>query len=389
MKIAILYGRMCLAFRGSLGFKNWRTDPRGLSGSELGFVRICEELALSGHDVHAFTLCDEGDSYAVSSSDSVTIHSIDDRAEIDESYDLAISINEPELLRACKARVRACELWLNSFEYNLVGFDEHVDIWLSPSEAHRNMIISTPHEVEVTATGPKAYYRAKPEKWHTAMLGCDPWRYPDTPKVSGRVIYCSSPDRGLHLLLQEWPKIKRAVPHATLRIFYRLRAWIDGFENIAYNPAIEELRSRALYIDECLRRMSGPEWSIEVCDAVSRERIEREMCEAEVLAYPCDTTRWSEGFSCTILEACAARACPVIFGTDALGEIYGEIVRVVPRGLIDNWREAVIDCLRNTSTRDLYNSRCIWLANKLTWREHINRMLEIYGNHIERARPCE
>lgn len=380
MKIAVLYGRMCLAFRGTLGFENWRTDPRGLSGSELGFIRICEELAQRGHEVHAFTLANE-DRFALAASadaPAIRIHSVDDRAaRIDESYDLALSINEPELLRGCNARIRACELWLNSFEYNKLGFEKHVNIWLSPSDAHRRMILAQPHEVELLPTGPAGYYRAEPEKWHTAMLGCDPWRYPETEKIPGRVIYCSSPDRGLHLLLQEWPKIKRAVPRATLRIFYRLRAWIDGFNNIAYNPSIEELRSRALYIDECLRRMSGPEWGIEVCDAVSRERIEREMCEAEVLAYPCDTTRWSEGFSCTILEACAARACPVIFDTDALGEIYINSARVVPRGAIDNWRNAVINCLQEDDTRALFNARARALAEKLTWSAHVDRVLEI------------
>lgn len=384
MKIAVLYGRMCLAFRGTLGFENWRTDPRGLSGSELGFIRICEELAQQGHEVHAFTLANEDRFSLATGTDAPTIriHSVDERATIiDASFDFALSINEPELLRDCRARIRACELWLNSFEYNKIGFEKHVDIWLSPSESHRQMVLAQTHEVECLPTGPAGYYRAEPEKWHTAMLGCDPWRYPETEKIPGRVIYCSSPDRGLHLLLQEWPKIKRAVPHATLRIFYRLRAWIDGFHNIAYNPSIEELRSRALYIDECLRRMSGPEWGIEVCDAVSRERIEREMCEAEVLAYPCDTTRWSEGFSCTILEACAARACPVIFDTDALGEIYWESCIVCDRGNLAYWRDSVIASLVSKTQRDETNARARSLAEKLTWVRHVDRVLEIVEAH--------
>lgn len=381
MKIAILFGRMCLAFRGTLGFADWRTDPRGLSGSELGFVRICEEFALLGHEVHACTLSDEGASYDAGrgvEAKRIAIHSIDDRDTlIDDSFDLALSLNEPELLRGSRAKLRACELWLNSFEYNRAGFEEHVDFWLSPSDAHRRMILAQAHEVELRAEGPAAYYRADAAHWHTAMLGCDPWRYPQTEKVPGRVIYCSSPDRGLHLLLQEWPKIKRAVPHATLRIFYRLQAWIDSFDAMSYAPSCEELRSRALYIGEALRRMATPEWGITVCDAVSRERIEQEMCEAEVLAYPCETTRWSEGFSCTILEACAARACPVIFDTDALGEIYGGACLVAPRGDLQTWRAAVITALQDSNVREHTNATCARFAQKLTWKRHAERVLEI------------
>ena len=363
MKIALLYGRWCLSFRGSLDFEGYRDDPRGLTGSEYGFIRCAEELARLGHEVHIYSV-------GAGAQAPLHMHSIDDAHEIDVSFDAAVSFNEPELLRDCKAKLRACQLWLNSFEYNKLGFDEHIDLWFSPSEAHRQMVLGQPHAVEVIHSGPRGYYRAKPEQWVTIPLGCDPQNYPETPKVSGRVIYASSPDRGLHLLLQEWPAIKRAVPHATLRIFYRLQAWINGFDNIGYSPAIEELRSRALYINEALRRMSGPDWGIEVCDSVSRARIEREMCEAEVLAYPCDTTRWSEGFSCAILEACAARACPVIFDTDALGEIYGGTAWVSARGNIEDWCMHVIMGLVNAQWRDDSNQDCRALAEKLTWTEH-------------------
>lgn len=365
MKLALLYGAWCLTFRGSLPFRGHRQDARGLTGSEIGFVRIAQELARLGHDVTAYTVSDENE------FEGIVIRPVTAVGEIDASFDAGIAINEPELLRDCKARLRVCEQWLNSFDYAKIGFEKHVDLWCSPSQGHLDMILREAHEVELTPTAVGALFRADPKNWMVLPLGCDPERYPlDAPKVPGRVVYCSSPDRGLHWLLQEWPLIKRAVPHATLKIFYRLQAWIDNFRETAYSPPIEALRSRAVYIQECLRRMSGPEWGITVCDSVNREQIEAEMLAAEVLAYPCDTTRWSEGFSCTILEGCAARACPVITDCDALGGIYGGRCSVFPRDQLYRWRDAVIEALGNQGYRDAWNDKARAFAETLTWAKH-------------------
>lgn len=365
MKVAILFGEWCLAFRKQLAFAGHRSDPRGLTGSEYGYIRIAQELQKLGHDVTAFTVSPETE------YEGIQIRSVRDRGSL-AGYDAAISINEPELLRDTKAKVRACECWLNSFDYNQPGFQKHVDLWLSPSQGHLDMVLAGPHDVGITPNGPTELYIADPATWVVNPLGCDPKRYPvdDSSKVPGRVVYCSSPDRGLHWLLQEWPAIKRAVPHATLRIFYRLQPWIDGFSDVAYSPPIEELRSRAVYIQECLRRMSGPEWGITVLDSVSREQIEREMCAAEVLAYPCDTTRWSEGFSCTVLEACAARACPVITDCDALGSIYADAAIVCDRNDIPTWRDSVIWHLTNDASRSDRNFIARRFAERHTWTSH-------------------
>ncbi len=364
MRIAVLYGRFCLSYRGTLPFAGHRSDPRGLTGSEYGFIRIAQELAALGHHVTAYTVSEE------TGSDGITVRPITSAGEIDSGTDLAISINEPELLRDCKAKFRVCEMWMNTFDYCEVGFQNHVDMWLSPSSGHSEMIMKTPHLVKHGV-----YYSADPGNWRVLPLGCDPDRYPEIAKTPGRVVYCSSPDRGLHWLLQEWPAIKRAVPHATLRIFYRLRPWLDELiRMVSDQPDIKELRSRALHIDECLRRMDG-QFGITVCDSVSRDRIELEMGVAEVMAYPVDTVRWSEGFSCTILEGCAARACPVILDCDAVGDIYRQACIVHPTGDIASWRDSVIVSLSDPVVRSSCNARARLFAESLSWRKHAKRLL--------------
>lgn len=386
MKLAILFGGICLAFRKTMDFTAIRQDPRGLTGSEFGAIRIAEECAKLGHDTTLFT----------ESSDTewngVKIAKLS--AGVPPGFDAIIAINEPELLRTvAPGPFRLCAYWLNGTTHNQPGFDSFVDLYVSPSEAHRQKILTDPewHRVAPIPSHPDGQetYAPNPDKWIAVKLGCDPERFAgDTPKIPGRCIYSSSPDRGLHWLLQEWPAIKRAVPHATLHVFYRLEPWIRGFDSTPYFPPIEPNRARALYVQEALSRLSDPKWGITLRDSVSRETIEAEMAQAEVMAYPCDTLSWSEGFSCSLLEGCAARACPVTTDCDALGDVYGEALPLVARNgrasaeWVPQWRERVILALQSASNRDHANDQARAFAERHTWR----LVAETYIAEIEKRR---
>lgn len=377
MRICVQFGRWSLSFRKSLDLATHRTDPRGLTGSELGCIRIAECLAAMGHDITLTTVAAEvGQTW-----NGIKIRSIDDPIE---SCDAVVSINEPDLLRAApRNAVRVCMFWLNDFSFCKVGFQDHIDLFCSPSAPHLRQIMTNEewHKVEKTAESPngKAVYKPDWSKWEVNQLGCDPERYVGHTKSRGRVIYASSPDRGLHWLLQEWPAIKRAVPHATLHIFYRLAPWLRGFDQTPYFPPIEPLRDRASYVEECLRRFSElPEsLGITLRDSVSRETIESEMGQAEILAYPCHTTTWSEGFSCTTLEACAAGAVPVLLPCDALPEIYGNCAIIEQD--VPAWRDAVINALRDDSCRAHWSERCRQFAKSHTWMHTAERLIDAIG----------
>lgn len=353
MNIALAYPAMNLPFRGSLELENYWSDPRGLTGSEYGFIRLYEELKALGHEVEPY---------------------IGTQASGSTVYDAAIVINDPNWLRDAKARVRVCEFYMNDFGFCQLGFEQHVDLFHAPSAPHMRRMLEQEWPVQMTTEGPSGHVRFAPAQWKVNELGCDPERFGGVEKVPGRVIYASSPDRGLHWLLQEWPAIKRAVPHAHLRIFYRLEPWIRGFDNVPYYPSIEPLRRRAVYIEEALRRLRHLD--VVAVDSVSREQIAREMSEAEVMAYPCDTVSWSEGFSCSILEACAARACPVITDCDALGELYGGWTASVKRNGCwpVRWRDTVIEKLTDESIRDYHNDQAEFFAKERTWKHTAARL---------------
>lgn len=397
MRILVLFGPLCLSFRKEIDFSVLRSDPRGLTGSELGLVCLAKELRALGHDVEISVVSPQTE------WEGMRI------CEANGRYDIALAINEPDTLRGVDADFRAVAFWLNDVTFCKPGFDSFVDLYFSPSAGHLDQMMTNPawHRVAPNPSHPDGVetFTPDPEKWVVVPLGCEPERFNfiynggtpklddgtgggALPKIPGRCIYSSSPDRGLHWLLQEWPAIKRAVPHATLHIFYRLEPWIRGFDTTPYFPPIEPNRARALYVQEALSRLKDPKWGITLRDSVSRETIEQEMAQAEVMAYPCDTLSWSEGFSCSLLEGCAARACPATTDCDALGGVYGKALTLVrrndrdPKQWVPEWRDRVIAALTDSGFRDKENAVARAFAEKLTWR----RVAETYVAEIQKRR---
>ena len=374
MRITVGLGPLCLSYRGSLDLATCRQDSRGMSGTDYGTLRIAECLRDLGHEVTIRTVSPQ----AGTTWERITVVA----PEVVPAADAVVAINEPALLADAPAGAfRACMTWLNDWSFCPVGFDKHVDLFASCSAPHLEQFRTNPawHRVQVTPDQPNGAetFRFDESRWTVIPLGCDPERLGGREKVPGRVVYCSSPDRGLHWLLQEWPAIKSAVPHATLRVFYRTTPWLRQWDSQGYYPPIEAQRTRGIYIDECLRRFAAVGgMGVTLCDSVSRDRIEEEVSLAETHAYPCDTTTWSEGFSCSIMECCAAQACPIVTDCDALGEIYSSVEPTPRHGeWVGPWRDRVIKALLDPDYRAEINAKALELATRHTWAEVARRLV--------------
>lgn len=409
MRIAFVYGPFCLG--GSDGFGNvvgfnfadlWN-DSRGLTGSELSFFKIAKECAKRGHDVHLFTFGRGGS--VPPSWEGLTVHPYTELVPAVSqpgAFDAVYSWNEAEVLRPLPGGkdgpLRMCNLQINDFVHCRPGFGNIVDVWTSPSESHRQMVLSKDaHPIHLRQGDTPYAYVPIASRWAVVTNGCEPSVYeslyrpgnaPGVSKVPGRVIWASSPDRGLHLLLQEWPKIRRAAPHAHLKIFYKVMNWADNIIAHPYgDPTILEQIRRAYYIKEALRRLAGH--GVELVDSVSRNQIDREMAEAEVLAYCCHPVSWTEGFSVTLMEGCAAGSFPVTTAVDALPEIYGSAVPMVPVPVTDHmsaFSDYVIRGLTDPAYRHEVNTKVRELASRYTWASIAEKVEKIINEHLVRKR---
>lgn len=176
MKITVCLGPLCLSFRKSLDLATCRQDPIGMSGTDYGTLRIAECLRDLGHQVTLRTVSAE----AGTTWNGIEVIGPD--ATIPEC-DAVIAINEPDLLRAAPAGAfRLAYMLLNDTSFCGANFQEHVDLFVSPSEAHRHQFMTNPawHRVHVTpehSNGEQTFV-PDPSKWCVVPLGCDPENFP-------------------------------------------------------------------------------------------------------------------------------------------------------------------------------------------------------------------
>lgn len=365
MKLAFIYSAMSLGGR-PFDFPNLWTSPRGTTGSEISLLCFAKEMGKRGHDVTLYVPSPNATSF-----DGVSVRDRDNwRAEA-EPYDVAYSWNEPEALRGVSPKVlRVVNQQLNDWAYCNPGFDDHVDLYTSPSSSHMGRIGAMAADGDLS-------------KWTVLSNGVYPDVYDLDHKVPGRVVWTSSPDRGLHLLLSAWPRIRKVVPHATLRIFYfSLQRWLDlstEFESSTHvNPDLREHAHRAQYVKRLLAHKDR--LGITVVGSASRQQMVKELSEAQVLGAPFDTIAWTEGFCVAALEGCASGALPIISDVDALGEIYGghtPMVAAPAHRHMDEWTELAIRALTDEPWRQSWVERARTRAQDFAWPKLAERLEKI------------
>ena len=271
-RFAFLYSPTAYgSHRKPLDFSNLEGCPTGLTGTDLICVSYARELSKRGHSVDLY--CDRGKG----SFDGVQVLDWEEWNGL--GYDVAIATSNPNALKLCSpGTIRLVNRQVSTFGLGLdtdENFADYVDVIMCPSKTAVD-VVSKPLPPEVR------------RKFRVLPNGCYPEQYGGVERIPGRVVYASSPDRGLHWLLRCWPAIRKAVPHATLRVFYQaLDRWLD--ERCRDVWAGTEEWQRAHYVRWALERLKdhGVE-RVDGTGGVSHRQIGIELQRAEVLAYPAD-----------------------------------------------------------------------------------------------------
>lgn len=200
------------------------------------------------------------------------------------------------------------------------------------------------------------------ERLHVIPMGVHLDAFPPTRKVKGRVVYCSSPDRGLHHLLHIWPEVRKQVPHAELRIGYAVKRWC---EQVKWKHYIDG--DVAWQILEGLKQPG-----VVLLDALPHREMVRELCQAEVFAYPCDPIDLAgtvvETFCLAALEAAAARCALVLSDCEAVGELHAPHGECLPLPVYDGvWVEAIVKALTDDKHRKALQRKARAHAEAYPW----------------------
>ncbi len=262
-------------------------DAGGIGGSETCVVHVARQFAQRGWEVIVFGDCAglEGTYDGVQYRHHGRFGEFLRLGEID----LFISSRRPEVFSmGIRAKKKVCwihDIWLSADPKANIHADKVDEFWcLSPW--HKQFFC--------------AHHGIPPLKVWVTRNGVDLNRFRGpTLMESGRMLYTSSPDRGLDVLLQCFPRIREKVPNASLHVFYGFDNWEKAVLS-RNNPEEKRL------MGEIKVGLNQP--GVHYHGRVGQKQLADEFLRSELWAYP---TGFTETFCISAIEAMAA-GLPVI-----------------------------------------------------------------------------
>lgn len=179
-------------------------------------------------------------------------------------------------------------------------------------------------------------------------------------------IWMSSPDRGLYEVLELWPKIREALPDATINIFY-------GWEYFDWTLHIREQRELKDKLKKLIKQ-DGVKW----CGRVGQDELAKELMKTDALLYPPPHT-FRETYGISFLEAQAAGVINFYRKNGALGETIGNRGIALPMDTkSDMIIKRIVDTFANYEKCVMLRERGRKYALGRDWSVQGDKMLKLF-----------
>ncbi len=272
--------------------KQWDPDSikSGIVGSEEAIIYISQKLAGLGYKVLVLGNPPESSPHSLPEANPRFVSADFNDGSV---YDIAIAWRLPWKAQELKARAHNVYLWPHDTsqghftEEEINGFDDV--LWLSKWQ-RENWIEENPGFAKFTKIFGNGI---NPDQFKPLQKRKNPYA----------CIYGSNYARGLELLLDVWPQVKRQFPLATLDVYY-------GWQHWGLLTPEKEAKMRAQFVQ--LKDLDVHDHGL-----VSHEELNRAYEKASLWTYPCTAP---ETFCITALKAQLAGAIPVIIEGTALSE---------------------------------------------------------------------
>lgn len=332
------------------GMKPW--DPasvqEGIAGSEEAVIYISEKLAKLGHKVIVWGDPPRNSPYSNPEANPRFV-SLD--FTYPELLDIAVAWRMPYSAEQLKSRAQRIYLW----PHDTLAYTPTVEqangftdvLWLSEWQREQWGSIQ-PAFLQFTKVFGNGI---NPEQFHSIEERENPYS----------CIYGSNYARGLDLLLEIWPMIKREFPKATLDIYYGWEHW-----GLLSPEKESEMRQRLLQ----LTSLGVKEWG-----QVGHEALNRAYEKSSFWVYPCTAP---ETFCITALRAQLAGAIPVVLEGSALKETVAHGFKCTER---DNYYTTLVGALRYAEKISIEDRKKMGsvILEKFTWQlqaEAWNRLFD-------------
>lgn len=271
----------------------------GIGGSETMAWEMARRLAKIGHRVRFY-----GDCAGIEGTfDGVEF--LDHSKYGDADCDVLVTSRRPDAVddsRNIRARARVC--WVHDVHCGsgvTYARAVRIDRFLCLSKWHRDYFLNWHSNVH-------------PDQVLVTRNGIDLSRF-DGAEIRDpkRIIYSSSPDRGLQTAIYAMPRIRERVPGAELHVFYGFENWI---KSCGGDPGQLDLIRHLKALLSSFERHG-----VVFHDRVDQATLAREFMKSSVWGYP---TWFSETSCITAMEAQAAGCRIVTSPIAALNETVGD-----------------------------------------------------------------
>lgn len=341
----------------------------GIGGSETAAICMSRELAKLGHRVRVIgDPREEAGRY-----DGVEYVRWDDALKDPDSHvaDVFISSRQPliflEEFRAFSRFIWAHDIHVGHPSPGVCEALFRADKIFALSDWHRQYM-------------QKLYPFIHPDTFITTRNGIDVARFKERPPKQNRLIFASSPDRGLMKLLDLLPRIRAEVPDVETHVYYGFHTWEKMAEaDPSRRPQLEEYKQQ-LKLAESL--------GVVFHGRVGQKELAEGHLLAKVWAYP----TWFEETSCiTAMEAQAAGTVPVTTNLAALAETVKHGILLPPPEGSDAYADAfvssVVALLKNEEVRSkIGDSGRRWALANLGWDKLASEWESIFMKVIEQKR---
>lgn len=315
----------------------------GLGGSETALCKMAEHFARRSYDVRVYA----GEGGGIR-GDHISVDEETMTGQVlylpsaawdpGEGADLFVSSRIPEVFDRTIVAARRV-LWLHDADYGERVTPERI-------ERTTDVLVMSEFQQDLLS-GRYPYIK---EKIRVTRNGIEPKLFKRLPKTKKPwCVYSSSPDRGLDVLFELWPEIKKRVPEAELHATY---APIYGQFRQVY-PHLATFHERL----EGLAKADGVVWH----KSMNQKELARLYAKSRAWTYPSWTEPlvhdWFPEIHCiSALEAQAAGCIPVTTDHAALKETVRSGARIPPHRLNGSpspkWRQQFIDQVVRALTDD-------------------------------------
>lgn len=314
-------------------YESWSPDTiaaTGIGGSETMAWEMCKRLAALGHRVRHYGECqgNEGVFEGVE-----WIHY--DKCR-DLNCDVFITSRRPEIVdEQFNIRRKLTLAWIHDLHCGPALTYERalkIDRFLCLTNWHRDFFLQTypyvhPRQVLVTRNGISLDLYGLGACEHSAWSsdcdgseGCGDCGFNMPQRNPHKIVYSSSPDRGLQPALLAMPEIRKVIPDAELHIFYGFDVW-QKTQDMGQQATIRRLKAM---IEE------HAEHGVVYHGRVSPERLAKEQMSAGVWSL----VTWFCETSCLGGQQAQAAGCRIVTRPlAALNETVGERGTMIP----DDW----------------------------------------------------